>query len=228
MPAVARCPICHLDWITVCRWVSRDISSVCSCNCADCLVLSLTWPPLPAVSPATNSPPPPPPPYYHRSSGVSYRCTLFVTPTPTRPLATTLWPFLQIRLCPGPSTGLSGWVTPPLGGTSCSGCWQATSLTSPAVVRESAGPTVHPPPPHPPPSHQKPTTMVLKCTWGCPKHDLTCSPDRHWDALELIALCTRVPSDVEPVADWAQLTNTTCRSHTHYCFVIQWHKCSLE
>ena len=28
-------------------------------------------------------------------------------------------------------------------------------------------------------------TMVPKCTLGCPKHNLTCSPDSHWDALEL-------------------------------------------
>ena len=45
------------------------------------------------------------------------------------------------------------------------------------LVREPGGPTVHPP--------QEPSTMVPKCTLGCPKHNLTCSPDSHWDALEL-------------------------------------------
>ena len=48
-----------------------------------------------------------------------------------------------------------------------------------AIVREPRGPTVHPPPP------PEPSTMVPKCTLGCPKHNLTCSPDSHWDALEL-------------------------------------------
>ena len=27
--------------------------------------------------------------------------------------------------------------------------------------------------------------MVPKCTLECPEHNLTCSPDSHWDALEL-------------------------------------------
>ena len=31
------------------------------------------------------------------------------------------------------------------------------------------------------------TTMVPKCTVGCPEHNLTCSPDNHWDALELLS-----------------------------------------
>ena len=44
-----------------------------------------------------------------------------------------------------------------------------------------------PPPPPPPPLLilQEPSTMVPKCTSGCPEHNLTCSPDSHWDALEL-------------------------------------------
>ena len=45
------------------------------------------------------------------------------------------------------------------------------------LVREPGGPTVHPP--------QEPSTMVPKCTLGCPEHNLTCSPDSHWDALGL-------------------------------------------
>ena len=52
------------------------------------------------------------------------------------------------------------------------------------VVKEPGGLTVHHPPP-PPPSTQEPSTMVPKCTLGCPEHNLTCSPDSHWDALEL-------------------------------------------
>ena len=51
------------------------------------------------------------------------------------------------------------------------------------VVREPGGPTEHTPPP--PPLPQEPSTMVPKCTLGCPEHNLTCSPDSHWDALEL-------------------------------------------
>ena len=54
-------------------------------------------------------------------------------------------------------------------------CGQMQSETP--VVREPGGPTVHPP--------QEPSTMVPKCTLGCPEHNLTCSPDSHWDALEL-------------------------------------------
>ena len=46
------------------------------------------------------------------------------------------------------------------------------------IAREPGGPTVHPP-------SQEPSTMVPKCTLGCPEHNLTCSPDSHWDALEL-------------------------------------------
>ena len=55
------------------------------------------------------------------------------------------------------------------------------------LVREPGGPTVHPPspPPPPPPPPQEPSTMVPKCTLGCPEHNLTCSPENHWDALEL-------------------------------------------
>ena len=56
------------------------------------------------------------------------------------------------------------------------------SLSEGMIVREPEGPTVHPPPPSP---HLKPSTMILKCTLGCPEHNLTCSPDSHWDALEL-------------------------------------------
>ena len=52
------------------------------------------------------------------------------------------------------------------------------------VVRKPWGPTVHPPPPPPPPP-QEPSTMVPKCTLGCPEYNLTCSPESHWDALEL-------------------------------------------
>ena len=37
----------------------------------------------------------------------------------------------------------------------------------------------------PPPPPQESSTMVLKCTLGCPEHNLTCSPDSHWDELEL-------------------------------------------
>ena len=37
----------------------------------------------------------------------------------------------------------------------------------------------------PPPPPQEPSTMVPKCTLGCPEHNLTCSPDSHWDTLEL-------------------------------------------
>ena len=37
----------------------------------------------------------------------------------------------------------------------------------------------------PPPSPQEPSSMVPKCTLGCPKHNLTCFLDSHWDALEL-------------------------------------------
>ena len=48
------------------------------------------------------------------------------------------------------------------------------------LVREPGGPTV--PPPLPP---QEPSTMVPKCTLGCPEHNLACSPDSHWDALAL-------------------------------------------
>ena len=40
-------------------------------------------------------------------------------------------------------------------------------------------------PPSPPPPSQEPSTMVPKCTLGCPEHNLTCSPESHWDALEL-------------------------------------------
>ena len=39
-----------------------------------------------------------------------------------------------------------------------------------------------PPPPSPP---QEPSTMFPKCTLECPEHNLACSPDSHWDALEL-------------------------------------------
>ena len=39
--------------------------------------------------------------------------------------------------------------------------------------------------PLPPPPPQEPPTMVPKCTLGCPEHNLTCSPESHWDALEL-------------------------------------------
>ena len=41
------------------------------------------------------------------------------------------------------------------------------------------------PSPPPPPTPQEPSTMVPKCTLGCPEYSLTCSPDSHWDALEL-------------------------------------------
>ena len=37
----------------------------------------------------------------------------------------------------------------------------------------------------PPPPPQEPSAMVPKCTLGCPEHNLTCSPESHWDALEL-------------------------------------------
>ena len=37
----------------------------------------------------------------------------------------------------------------------------------------------------PPPPPQEPSTMVPKFTLGCPEHNLTCSPESHWDALEL-------------------------------------------
>ena len=40
---------------------------------------------------------------------------------------------------------------------------------------------MHPPPPPP----QESSTMVPKYTLGCSKYNLTCSPDSHWDALEL-------------------------------------------
>ena len=45
------------------------------------------------------------------------------------------------------------------------------------LVGEPGGPTVH--------FSQEPSTMVPKRTLGCPEHSLTCSPDSHWDALEL-------------------------------------------
>ena len=53
------------------------------------------------------------------------------------------------------------------------------------VVREPGGPTVHSP--------QEPSTMVPECTLGCPKHNLTCSPDSHWDALELQSFAQGYP-----------------------------------
>ena len=59
------------------------------------------------------------------------------------------------------------------------------------VVREPGGPTEHPPPPSSP--SQEPFTMVPKCTLGCPEHNLTCSPDSHWDALELQLFVQRYP-----------------------------------
>ena len=47
--------------------------------------------------------------------------------------------------------------------------------------------------PPPPPLPQEPSTMVPKCTSGCPEHNLTCSLDRHWDALELQPFAQRYP-----------------------------------
>ena len=46
------------------------------------------------------------------------------------------------------------------------------------LVREPGGPTEHPPPPPPGTFHYGP-----KYTLGCSEHNLTCSPDSHWDAL---------------------------------------------
>ena len=45
----------------------------------------------------------------------------------------------------------------------------------------------------PPSLPQEPSTMVPKCTLGYPKHNLTCSPDSHWDALELQPFAQRYP-----------------------------------
>ena len=51
-----------------------------------------------------------------------------------------------------------------------------------------------PPPPPPPP--QESSTMVPKCTSGCPEHNLICSPDSHWDALELQPFAKEYPLTV--------------------------------
>ena len=64
-------------------------------------------------------------------------------------------------------------------------CWESLSFVvfvACPLVREPGGPTVHLPPPPPP---QEPSTMVPKCTLGCLEHNVTCSPESHWDALEL-------------------------------------------
>ena len=67
---------------------------------------------------------------------------------------------------------------------------------------------------------QEPSTMVKICTLGCPEHNLTCSPDSHWDALELQTFAQGVPSCLHPGADWVQVTNASFESLVHYCFVI--------
>ena len=86
------------------------------------------------------------------------------------------------------------------------------------IVGEPAGPAEHP--------SKERISVVLKCTLWCPEHNLTCSPDRHWDALELEPFAQ--PPCIQRVTNWVQITNTLFESHVHYCFVTKWPKCSLK
>ena len=100
---------------------------------------------------------------------------------------------LSISDLPNWRPTIKGWCVSVTVSTSaflaCHQCYSAglslawgLNLRALVLVREPWGPTVHPPTPSP---NQEPSTMVPKCTFGCPEHSLTCSPDSHWDALEL-------------------------------------------
>ena len=103
-------------------------------------------------------------------------------------------------------------------GTGYTGQFCEQSKMSNGLVTEPGGPTEHPLPP--PPPHQEPSTMVPKCTLGCPEHNLTCSPDSHWDALEL-----------QPFAQgyllaftWALTERRSLMRHlNHLCIIVLWH-----
>ena len=78
------------------------------------------------------------------------------------------------------------------------------------------------------PTLQEPTTIVHKCTVGCPKHNLACSPGQPLGCTRIIYSPLRkatppppLPLCNQPVADWTQLTNTPFKSHIHYWFVTQ-------
>ena len=117
------------------------------------------------------------------------------------------------------------------------------------IVGEPVWPPVHPPPP--PPPHSRPRNLRL---WSqmylrVSRHNLTCSPDSHWDALELEPFAPGYPLAFSQsiterssltyysnhsyiIVLWnygpnvAQLTNALFKSLVHYCFVKLWPSCS--
>ena len=72
------------------------------------------------------------------------------------------------------------------------------------------------PPPLPPPGtfHYGPK-MYLRVS----RTQSRLFPGQSLGCTGVIALCARVPSWVQSVADWAQVTNASFKSLVHYCFV---------
>ena len=69
-------------------------------------------------------------------------------------------------------------------------------------------------------SPQEPSTMVPKCTLGCPEHNLSCSPDSHLDALELQPFVQGYP-----LAFTRALTERRTLVHhlNHLYIIVLWH-----
>ena len=95
--------------------------------------------------------------------------------------------------------------------------WMRWWMMVSGIVREPGGLTVHPPTPTP---QQEPSTMVPKCTLGCPEHNLTCSPNSHWDALELQPFAQGYP-----LAFTQALTErrSLMRHLNHLYIIFLWH-----
>ena len=83
------------------------------------------------------------------------------------------------------------------------------------LVTEPGEPTEHPPPPP-----QEPSTMVPKCTLGCPENNLTCSPDSHWDALELQPFAQGYPLALARALTERRLL---IRHLNHLYIIVLWH-----
>ena len=143
------------------------------------------------LSSSSSSPPPPPPlppppTHYFLLFFLSFFATNSTTTTNTTVASAVSTTTTPTTARPTSSSSSSAAAAAVAAGAAASvSIWSDLSLVGLGVNSREARRTYRAPPsPPPPPSpHQEPSTMVPKCTLGCPEHNLTCSPDSHWDAL---------------------------------------------
>ena len=84
--------------------------------------------------------------------------------------------------------------------------------------------TYHAPPPPPPGTFHDGSKMYLRVS----RTQSHLFPGKPLGCTGVIALCARVPSCLQSVADWVPVANASFKSLVYYYFVKQWPKCSVK